>query len=401
MVKSATAAVSELLFYLLSFGSFYALLAAAQRWPQLFSSAGPLFRLCVGPLPSDQPSPASERESEPLFTEEGGGRKPSLLAQAVRLCGATLGIQLSYLCWGLMQETIMTTAYSNGELFQSSRFLVFANRIIALLISLPLLFYTHRHTDSKPHSLPLYHYAHCSVSNIVSSACQYEALKFVSFPTQVLAKACKMIPVMLMGYFVSRKKYRPAEYVVAVCVTGGVVLFKLNEANDAPVRGTEAVGILLIVIYMVADSFTSNWQGKLFSEHGVSSLHMMCAVNLFSSSFTAASILVGMEVNYVTTFLTSSPEIVLHIFIMAVCSAVGQLFIFYTIKEFGPLVFATIQTVRQFLSVVLSIVVFSHPINAGECSGIVIVFAALGGQIIWKAHERQRLEQTDAAARAR
>ena len=41
---------------------------------------------------------------------------------------------------------------------------------------------------------------------------------------------------------------------------GGVVLFKLNESNDAPVRGTEMVGILLIVVYMIADSFTSNWQ---------------------------------------------------------------------------------------------------------------------------------------------
>ena len=83
-------------------------------------------------------------------------------------------------------------------------------------------------------------------------------------------------------------------------------------------------------------------------------------------------------------YLEANPSIVFHIFVMAVCSAIGQLFIFYTIKRFGPLVFATIQTVRQFLSVVLSIVFFAHPLNTMEAVGIAIVFAALGGQILYK-----------------
>ena len=39
-------------------------------------------------------------------------------------------------------------------------------------------------------------------------------------------------------------------------------------------------------------------------------------------------------------------QVAYHIGLMAVCSAVGQLFIFYTIKTYGPLVFATIQTAR-------------------------------------------------------
>ena len=48
----------------------------------------------------------------------------------------------------------------------------------------------------------------------------------------------------------------------------------------------------------------------------------------------------------------------------------GQLFIFYTIKRYGPLVFATIQTVRQLLSIVLSILFFAHPLNAMEVLGM-------------------------------
>lgn len=354
--KSASAAAAEVAAYAVAFGMFYAFVLLGKRCPSCASRGGVLgwlFRTCVGPAVAEAPANpvelAKAEEKEALVPSgeprAGAATPPSLLAQGLKLCAATLGIQLSYLCWGIMQETVMTTRYSNGELFQSSRFLVFANRIIALLISLPMLWCERAKDGSKPSPLALYHYSYCSVSNIISSACQYEALKFVSFPTQVLAKACKMVPVMMMGYVVSGKKYKAVEYVVAICVTGGVVLFKLNEANDAPVRGTQAVGILLIVVYMVADSFTSNWQSKIFNEHHVSSMQMMCVVNLFSSSFTAVSIVVGMELSYVSEFLAASPEICTHIFLMAVCSAVGQLFIFYTIKEFGPLVFATIQTV--------------------------------------------------------
>jgi len=118
---------------------------------------------------------------------------------------------------------------------------------------------------------------------------------------------------------------------------------------------------------------------------------MMLYANLFSSAFTALGLLVTLEIVDVLDYFERNPSILPHMLLMAICSAVGQLFIFHTIKRFGPLVFATIQTVRQFLSVVLSIVFFAHPINMMEAVGIAIVFAALGGQILhkWRA-KRQR-----------
>lgn len=61
---------------------------------------------------------------------------------------------------------------------------------------------------------------------------QYEALKFVSFPTQVLAKASKIIPVMIMGIVVSKKKYEYYEYIVALLISLGMVLFLFGSSED-------------------------------------------------------------------------------------------------------------------------------------------------------------------------
>lgn len=44
----------------------------------------------------------------------------------------------------------------------------------------------------------------------------------------------------------------------------------------------------------------------------------------------------------------------------------GSLFISYTIKSFGALVFAIIMTTRQFLSILLSSLFFGSPLTAGQ-----------------------------------
>ena len=86
---------------------------------------------------------------------------------------------------GVLQEKIMTRQYvdSTGQIgqFKDSQFLVFVNRIMAFAVALLCIMAT----KQPRHKAPLYKYSYCSFSNILSSWCQYEALKFISFPTQV------------------------------------------------------------------------------------------------------------------------------------------------------------------------------------------------------------------------
>lgn len=111
---------------------------------------------------------------------------------------APLPLKVSYLTWGVLQERVMTREYGKGEegggeTFRDSQFMVFMNRILALAISGLCC----AMTKQPRHGAPMYKYSFCSMSNILSSWCQYEALKFVSFPTQVLAKASKVKSILL------------------------------------------------------------------------------------------------------------------------------------------------------------------------------------------------------------
>jgi adenosine 3'-phospho 5'-phosphosulfate transporter B2 len=121
--------------------------------------------------------------------------------------------------------------YDDGEgnksNFKDSQFIVFINRVLAVVISAVCLLIIRQ----PPHTIPLYKYTFCSLSNVLSSWCQYEALKYVSFPTQVLAKASKIIPVMIMGKIVSRTKYEYYEYVTAVLISVGMMMFMLGSTD--------------------------------------------------------------------------------------------------------------------------------------------------------------------------
>lgn len=80
--------------------------------------------------------------------------------------------------------------------------LVFLNRGLSTILSAIFLFFNEGvHSKKSP---PLYKYSYCTVSNIISSWCQYEALKYVSFPTQVnnlTIKNLKYVFILLINVF--------------------------------------------------------------------------------------------------------------------------------------------------------------------------------------------------------
>lgn len=303
----------------------------------------------------------------------------TIFRECVLLSYCFIGLMVSYLTWGLLQEKIMTRQYSSVDgktkvYFKDSQFLVFANRLLAFVISGSYLYFQKR----QGHGVPLFKYSYASFSNILSTWCQYESLKFVSFPAQVLTKSSKIIPVMLMGKIISRNKYQLYEYLTAGMISFGMFFFlfgSYDESKSSPV--TTISGFFLLVLYMVFDSFTSNWQSDLFKTYGISSIQMMCGVNLFSTLFTAASLYMQGGFTESLNFCSENPAFLFDCIVLSISSACGQLFIFYTISKFGAVVFTIIMACRQAIAILLSCIVYGHKISVIGIFGIIVVFLAI------------------------
>jgi len=138
------------------------------------------------PFPDKNSSSTADTGRDAVAAEEQSLTKRGLL---LSFCAG--GLLTSYLIWGLLQERIMAYNYSgtesSSERFTNSQFLVFMNRIFALCVAVLVIVVQRRLTAHQP---PLYKYSYGSFSNILSSWCQYEALKFVSFPVQVYDSIC-------------------------------------------------------------------------------------------------------------------------------------------------------------------------------------------------------------------
>ena len=282
----------------------------------------------------------------------------------------------------------MTQSY-DGDIFKTSQFLVFLNRILALLVSSVYLLIT---TQPRHITPPFYKYSYSSLSNVLSSWCQYEALKYVSFPTQVLSKSCKVIPVMLMGKLVSNKTYPWHEYVTAGLMSMGVALFLLaaDPTGHAHTTETTVAGIFILLGYMWFDSFTSNWQSQMFNEYKMSSIQMMFGVNVFSSLLTISSLIFRGSLIPCLIFFFQHFEFITHAIILSTCSAVGQLFIFYTIAQFGPLIFTLIMTTRQAVSILISCLIYGHILTIQALTGLMVVFLALFLRIYCRQQNRPK-----------
>merc|ERR1719375_1419193 len=125
-----------------------------------------------------------------------------------------------------MQERVMTQSYGlEREKFRWSPFLVLCNRLFAVAIALVVALVR---GESLLMACPWWKYLLVSLSNVLATTCQYDALKYVTFPMQILGKSFKMAPVMVWGIIISSKRYSLKDWAIATMVTSGVMEFLMT-----------------------------------------------------------------------------------------------------------------------------------------------------------------------------
>jgi len=297
--------------------------------------------------------------------------------RVLRLLGCTIGLMGFFIMYGILQERIMTVPFDEeGTMFTNSAFLVLNNRVVAALCALFILYY--RGEEIKP-AAPIWKFSGISISNSLATLCQYEALKYISFPTQTLGKCGKMIPVMIVGTIISGKRYSLKDYGAAFFLTLGCTLFFLlgDIGTSHSSKSDTPWGLFLVAGYLFCDGFTSTFQEKLFKGHSMSTYNQMLYVNLWSGLLSIIALVGADQLWDSIEFCFAHPSLFFMATGLSLCAMFGQLVIYYTIKEFGALVFSTIMTTRQFFSILLSCLLFFHPLTPGQWIGTIIVFAVL------------------------
>jgi UDP-galactose transporter B1 len=209
----------------------------------------------------------------------------------------------------------------------------------------------------------------------------------VSFPVVTLAKSGKMVPVMVGSLLLGGAKYTVREYLSVAAIIGGTCIVSMGKKSSGP--ASSLLGILFIVLSLTCDGITGGVQNRLkkkSKELGVNAkpYDFMFWTNLYMG-ITAFAFAVGLnELTPGLKFCMDNPIILNKIIKFAVCSAVGQSFIFYTISNFDPLVCTTVTTTRKVFSVLLSIFINGHAMSKEGWAGIGLASAGIMSELLDK-----------------
>jgi adenosine 3'-phospho 5'-phosphosulfate transporter B2 len=307
---------------------------------------------------------------------EGTPERKSALESAAWCCFYGAGIIGMLVIYGLLQERIMSIPYGDPPvLFQDSVFLVFCNRAVAVVFA---CFMVGLKGESYANAAPFWKYLAISFSNVYASTCQYEALKYVSFPVQMLGKSFKMMPVMVWGMLVSGKRFGLSDWLIAFAVTGGVVEFLMTgPISSHSDQGSSTYGLMLLAGFLALDGFTSTFQEKLFKEHTTSKYNQMLYINLGSCIISSFTLFASGRINDAVGFAMAHPAFVQDSMSLSAAAVAGQWFIYSQVKEFGAVVFAAPMNVRQVVSILISYAKYGHSITVLQIFGLAIIFGAL------------------------
>ncbi len=109
----------------------------------------------------------------------------------------------------------------------------------------------------------------------------------LNYPTQVMFKCCKLIPVLLGGILIQGKKFNVYDVTASIIMSIGLIFFTLADMKVQP--DFELIGVVLILGALVADAAIGNVQEKQMKLHKASNVEVV----FFSYSIGFIYILIG------------------------------------------------------------------------------------------------------------
>lgn len=152
------------------------------------------------------------------------------------------------------------------------------------------------------------------------------ALQYLSYPSQVrfrfrndestviqvVGKACKPIPVLILTGLVARKRHNLSKYFCVMLLVIGVSIFLYSPADRKPIDESKAelFGHTLLLFSLACDGLCGGVQEKIRSSFHPSVQQMMMWTNLWSFVITFPFLIYTGQFQGAQSFIQRHPEII-------------------------------------------------------------------------------------------
>jgi adenosine 3'-phospho 5'-phosphosulfate transporter B3 len=250
------------------------------------------------------------------------------------------GIFVSFLVQGTSQEGL----YTHSD-FNETVFFTFVQFFGYFLLTSPFFFKVvtrraHLHASFK-------YYAFTSFCLVCSMGLSNLSVERLSYPTAVLFKSSKLIPVMAGGFIFLKKRYSFLEVISIGLIVCGLI--GISYSDKISKNRFDLIGVSLCF-----DAIASNLQEKALDTYGASQTEVISMMDFIGSgcllvaAFLAGQLASGLKRAW------SNPIVAWYLASFTFLGAIGVQFVYMLMKTFGSLVTST----RKAFTVCVSFLLF-------------------------------------------
>ncbi|KAG5859863.1 uridine diphosphate-like transporter [Encephalitozoon hellem] len=297
------------------------------------------------------------------------------LNKHISLALHVVGIYAFFLVFGVYGEKLTTTTYS-GRRYESALFPLILQSLGGIVVG-RIMMCLSKETEKAHSRRVLLHYACLASLSLTSSQLGYISLRYLSYPTLIIAKSCKLLPIALMNFLIYRRTLSCRKYLSLGLISLSVLSFSFFDKRSTSTSGFSIIGILVLVTSLLADGIINSGQDHLFRTFKISSFQMMYYTNLFRFLISFTIILLTDNLKYSIGFIKSTPEVVPDLFLYSTFNILGQIVIYSMVRSHGSITLTTVNLTRKMFSIFLSLIVFGHKIEKVQALSILGVLGSI------------------------
>ncbi|KAF3442243.1 hypothetical protein FNV43_RR16159 [Rhamnella rubrinervis] len=226
------------------------------------------------------------------------------------------------------------------------------------------------------------------------------SLAFLNYPAQLMFKSTKVLPVMIMGAFIPglRRKYPLQEYVSAILLVVGLILFTLADANSSP--NFSVIGVVMVTGALVMDAFLGNLQEAIFTMNPkTTQMEMLFCSTVVGLPFLIPPMLVTGELPIAWKACSQHPYVYGVLVFEAMATFIGQVSVLSLIAIFGAATTAMVTTARKAVTLLLSYMIFTKPLTEQHGSGLLLIGMGITVKLVLPENKpnNQRVSNSSAA----
>nr|CAD7446238.1 unnamed protein product [Timema bartmani] len=224
-----------------------------------------------------------------------------------------------------------------------------------------------------PSRIPLKTYLVLALLTLGTMGFSNSSLGYLNYPTQVIFKCCKLIPVLIGGILIQKKSYGLLDFLAAGSMCVGLTLFTLADSQMSPNFNT--LGVMMISCALLCDAVIGNLQEKSMKTYKATNTEVVLYSYSIGFVYLFVIMLVSGDLVKGILFCSKHPkETYGYGLLFSLSGYLGIQIVLTLVRTCGALAAATVTTCRKAVTIVISFIFFSKPFTFQYVwSGLIVV----------------------------